>query len=218
MSHKGLGEKARKVRRRKTKPIGQDLECSPLRQRDHRDDSRPVTGMVPASSPCALSLRGEDSRKTKPIPAEGISQRATMLSLRHSNPRTRGTGGKKQRSPARDERTPSAWHRPSFAPAGFRFVGPRYPPLKRWAMVNRPCGTIWCGRPGAVLRSPPGGARTAMRPQRGGGLTGSAGGYRLIGRRGSALGDTGNRYGKEKSWARGLSHGRCCISPWFCSC
>jgi hypothetical protein len=44
----------------------------------------------------------------------------------------------------------------------------------------------------------------------GSGLTGSGGGYRLIRRRGSALGDTCNRNGKEKSWARAFSRGPSC--------
>ncbi len=57
---------------------------------------------------------------------------------------------------AGDERTPSAGPCLSFAPGGaWSGFGPRHPPLKRWAMVGRPGGTILRGGPGQVLRPPP---------------------------------------------------------------
>jgi hypothetical protein len=57
-----------------TKPICEDAEGSPLRHRDHRDDPKPMTEMIPTSSPCTPSLCGEDSCETNPIrpgPHEG---------------------------------------------------------------------------------------------------------------------------------------------------
>jgi hypothetical protein len=45
-------------------------------------------------------------------------------------------------SPARDERISSAGHGLSFAPVGLWVdEDPSYPPLKRWAILRRPCGT-----------------------------------------------------------------------------
>ncbi len=54
-----------------------------------------------------------------------------------------GTRASAPESPGRDERTPGTCH-PSFAtPGAWRCLGSRYPPLKRWARIGRPCGT--CG-------------------------------------------------------------------------
>ncbi len=57
----------------------------------------------------------------------------------------------------------------------------------------------------------------ATTNRRRGCLTGSGGGYRLSAQRGSALGDTCNRYGKGKSWAKEFSQGHFCLQSWRCS-
>ncbi len=65
---------------------------------------------------------------------------------------------------------PGTKERPRLAPAFFRpsgagcCFGLGHPPLKRWAMVGRPCGTLWRGRPGPVLRPSPGDRKDGHAP------------------------------------------------------
>jgi hypothetical protein len=50
-------------------------------------------------------------------------------------------------SPVRDDRTSAAGDRRSFAPPALGFVSDLgTPPLKRWAIFGRSCGTLWSPR------------------------------------------------------------------------
>jgi len=95
-------------------------------------------------------------------------------------------------SPGRDERTlrPAPFFRPYGAGNGW---GPQYPPLKRWAILYRPCGTdpgSAKAKPGRDGRTPPAcprNSRSLLRPVRPG--------------RGSA--DIGRRPGTSEAAVRG---------------
>ncbi len=73
-------------------------------------------------------------------------------------------GGKEQRSPVRDERTPSAWHGPSFAPPGLSICRPSTPTVETvgYGRSSRRDYPAWTGGTGPPVST--GGRKNGHAP------------------------------------------------------